>query len=292
MAEKQVKKAIIAAAGFGTRFLPTTKVIQKEMIPLINAPIIHYAVKEVIDSGVQEIIIVIRKGKNQIKEYFAKNAVLESHLKNQGKMHYLMPFEELYSKVKISIIEQDEDLPYGNGSPALSAKDYINPGESFFYLYSDDIVNSRVPCCLQLLDTYKENDCHGVLGVQKIPRELTKLYGIVKLKPGADLQQVEEIIEKPDPRKAASCLASFGRYLLPYDVFDYLSPNQTGKDGELWMADAIHKVLKTKTVVVCEIDGEWLTTGDPLNLFKTNLKILLENEEYKNKIRDFVKQLV
>lgn len=291
MAMKEVKKAIIAAAGFGTRFLPTTKVLQKEMIPVVNTPIIHYAVKEVIDSGVEEIIIVIRKGKTQIREYFAKNPVLIDHLKKQNKMHYLSPYEELYSKVNIRIIEQDDTLPYGNGTPALCAKKYINPGEHFFYLYSDDIVHAEVPCCRQLLNLYQREECQGVIGVQKVPRELTKLYGVVRLKTSTDLQQVVEIIEKPEPENAPTCLVSFGRYLLPYTVLEYLAPHQTGKDGELWMADAIHKILEKEVVLACELEGDWLTTGDPLNLFITNLKILLAREDYKEKILNIIKEL-
>ncbi|MBN2532308.1 MAG: hypothetical protein JXB88_05425 [Spirochaetales bacterium] len=293
MVEKRVKKAIIAAAGFGTRFLPTTKVMQKEMIPVVNAPIIHYSVKEVIDSGVQEIIIVVRKGKTQVREYFTKNPVLEDHLKKQKKIHYLSPYEEIYSKVNITIVEQDESLPYGNGTPVLSAKEYIEPGESFFYLYSDDIVHAEIPCCRQLLNLYNEQkESGGVIGVQKIPRELTKLYGIVRLKEGTPLPRVAEIIEKPQPEKAPSCLASFGRYLLPYSVFHYLSPEQTGKDGELWMADAIHKILDKEVVLACELEGEWLTTGDPLNLFKTNLTLLLAQNDYKDKVRTIMKEML
>lgn len=293
MTEKLVKKAIITAAGFGTRFLPATKVMQKEMIPVVNAPIIHYAVQEVIDSGVEEIIIVVRKGKTQIREYFSKNPALDDHLKEQGKTHYLSPYEEMYSKAKITIIEQDENLPYGNGTPALTAKKYIQPGESFFYLYSDDIVHSEIPCCRQLLNLYnKYHQCSGVLGVQKIPRELTKLYGVVRLKDDTDLSRVVEIIEKPEPDKAPSCLVSFGRYLLPYTVLDYLAPDQTGKAGELWMADAIHKILKKEVVLACELEGEWLTTGDPLNLFKTNLKILLSQKDYKEKILEMIRGIL
>ena len=289
MAQKKVKKAIIAAAGFGTRFLPTTKVMQKEMIPLVNAPIIHYSVKEVIDSGVEEIIIVIRKGRTQINEYFSRNPKLEQHLKSQGKTHYLLPYEELYSKANITIIHQDESLPYGNGTPLLSAKDYINPGENLFYLYSDDIVNSKIPCCLQLANFYNNNECRGVLGVQKVPRELTRLYGMIKLKDNTEFPQVEKIIEKPDPDKAPSCLAAFGRYLMPSTIIDHLSPDKTGKDGELWMTDAVHRLLEKEVVCACKIEGEWLTTGDPLNLFQTNLKLLLENKEYKEKVIDIIK---
>ncbi|MBN2444190.1 MAG: UTP--glucose-1-phosphate uridylyltransferase [Spirochaetales bacterium] len=292
MADKKIKKAIIAAAGFGTRFLPTTKVMQKEMIPILNAPIIHYSVQEVINSGVEEIIIVTREGKTQINEYFAKNSILEDHLKKQGKMHYLSPFEELYSKAKITIIKQDESLPYGNGSPLLSAKKYVSPGEDFFYLYSDDIVNAKPPCCLQLLNLYNTYECRGVLGVQKVSKEETKLYGIIKLKDNTDLPYVERIIEKPDPSEAPSCLASFGRYLMPYTLFDHLSPEKTGKDGELWMADAVHRLLEKETILSCEIDGEWLTTGDPINLFKANLAMALEFPEYKEGILSIIKEML
>jgi UTP--glucose-1-phosphate uridylyltransferase len=292
MEPKQVKKAIIAAAGFGTRFLPTTKVMQKEMIPIVNAPIIHYSVQEVIESGVDEIIIVKREGRSQINEYFSKNETLETFLEEQGKMHYLAPFNELYARAKITVIDQDESLPYGNGSPLLSAKEYVTPGESFFYLYSDDIVNADPPCCLQLLRMYQQHECSGVLGVQKIPLEQTKLYGIIKLKENADLPQVEKIIEKPNPQEAPSCFASFGRYLVPYSIFDHLHPEKTGKDGELWMADAVHRLLEQEIVLSCEIDGEWLTTGDPLNLFKANLTMLLENKDYKDKIHAIMKEFL
>ena len=282
-------KAIITDAGCASRFLPLTKTIPKAMLPLGNKPIMQLVVEECITAGIEEIIIVATaKGRPLYDDYFHDPATAISDLMiRQGKEDRFEAVTEVLKFPKITVIEQDPSLPYGNGSPIASARDYIDDDEAFVVAYSDDVVfgNSDIKT---LIDSYAAHpDAEAIIVAQEMPRDVLDRYGIVKLKNDILL---DHIVEKPDPADAPSNLASYGRYLLTPRIFDYLKPDQTGLDGELWTVDAITAIAETSPVYVEKTSGRWLTTGDPKNYSIALAQYILEHESYADEVRDFVRQ--
>jgi len=288
----RVTKAVIAAAGLGTRFLPASKDIQKEMLPIVNVPAIHYVVKECIDSGITDIIIITRPGQFSIESYFELSPALEKFLKDTGKEDRLADFYEVFGKANIVFAKQTSNYPYGNGSPMLIAKPFLNPDEAFIYFYSDDVVLSDTPLCKQLIDRYEADPkIEAIIAAQEVELKDVVKYGIVKLKdPNAEDGEIDYAIEKPNVEEAPSRLATFGRYLLPYGIFNYLKVTDLGKDRELWAFDAIERFSREHSVFAHKIEGIWLTTGDPLLLLKANIHFFLRNADYKNKVLDMLKK--
>ena len=291
MNKPKVTKAVIAAAGFGTRFLPATKNIPKEMLPIVNVPTIHLVVKECIVSGITDIIIVTRQGNTAIEDYFDLDPTLELFLKQNNKQDRIKDFYEIFGKANIAFVRQNKKLPYGNGSPLLAAKPFLNPSEAFIYLYADDVTYAQPPVIRQLVKRYEqEADADAVLGVQKVAKQEISKYASIMLKdPSQGDGLILDIIEKPSADKAPSLLASFGRYLLPYEIFNYLNIDTLGKDNELWTADAIRRMAKDYNVYAHAITGVWMTAGDPINMLKTNLFFYLNHPEYKDKAKKIIK---
>lgn len=275
---KTVKKAIITDAGFASRYLPITKTIPKAMVPIGAKPAMQLCVEECVAAGIEEIIIVATPdtmAKDIYDNYFhddAKN--VETLLKKQGKSDRFEPVKEVLNFPKITVIEQDKSLPYGNGSPIVSAKEFVENEDAFVVLYSDDLIfgNSDTKT---LIETYHKNeDAKAVIATQEMPESVWNKYGMVALKDNGTLSH---IVEKPEtPDKSPSNLASYGRYLLTPEVFEYLIPSNTGLDGELWTVDAITKLAEQGDVVVAKSNGKWMTTGDPKNYFMTLLEYVLE----------------
>ena len=264
------KKAIITDAGFASRYLPITKTIPKAMLPMGAKPIMQLCVEECIAAGIEEIIIVATPAGRPIYEsYFHKEVPeIKALLDRQGKSDRFEPVREVLEDFpKITIIEQDQSLPYGNGSPIASAREYINDDEAFVVLYSDDVVfgSSDVKT---LIESYAaHDDATAVIISQEMPREVLDKYGIIRLKSEEDMT-LENIVEKPKIEDAPSNLTSYGRYLLTPEVFEYLNPDNTGLDGELWTVDAITNLAEKGSVYVEKTRGTWLTTGDPKNYAK------------------------
>ena len=262
---KSPKKAIITDAGFASRYLPITKTIPKAMLPMGAKPIMQLCVEECAAAGIEEIIIVATpQGKPIYDNYFHDPVPqIEALLTKQGKADRFAPVKEVLEGFpQITVIEQDQSLPYGNGSPVASAKDYIDADESFVVLYSDDVVfgSSDVKT---LIESYEQHpDAKAIIVAQEMPHEVMNKYGAIDL---ADPERMtlKGIIEKADD--APSDLASYGRYLLTPEVFEHLDPQNTGKDGELWTVDAITKLTETGPVYVEKTKGTWMTTGDPKN---------------------------
>lgn len=282
-------KAIITDAGCASRFLPLTKTIPKAMLPLGNKPIMQLVVEECIVAGIKEIIIVATaKGRPLYDDYFHDPATAIANLMiRQGKEDRFEAVQEVLDFPKITVIEQDPGLPYGNGSPIASAREFIDNDEAFVVAYSDDVVfgNSDIKT---LIDSYAVHpDAGAIIVAQEMPRDVLDRYGIVQLKDDALL---DHIVEKPSPADAPSNLASYGRYLLTPRVFEYLKPDQTGLDGELWTVDAITAIAETEPVYVERTSGRWLTTGDPKNYSIALAQYILEHESYADEVRDFVRQ--
>ena len=289
--KRPVTKAIIAAAGYGTRFLPATKNQPKEMLPIIDKPIIHYLVEECVNSGITDIILVTRAGQHIMEDYFDSNAELEHLLEQNGKESRLRMIREIPKMANFAYVRQTKSLPYGNGTPLLCVAPLIDDDEAFAYLFGDDIVVSDTPCIKQLIDVYMDNEeCDGVIAAQEIPNEESNRYGIVKFKQGTN--QFEALVEKPDPKDAPSNMAEFGRFVLNKKTTDEILKQNTGLDGELWLVDAITQASHAgATFLVHDIEGNWMTTGDPLRYMKTTIAVALSRPEFSDDIKEYLRSL-
>lgn len=293
MPSKKVRKAIITDAGFASRYLPITKTIPKAMLPLGNRPIMQFIVEECAEAGIEEIIIVATpEGKPIYEDYFNNNVNrIRKQLASQGKEDRYEPVQHVLDFPKIVVIEQDPSMPYGNGSPVASAQKFVEGEEAFLVMYSDDVVFGQPGDAQTMIEVYEANPgISGVIMAQEVSPDVVDKYGIISMKNGSD-NELDNIVEKPDKGTEPSRLASYGRYLVTPEIFQYLNPMFTGKDAELWTVDAITKVAATKTVRVEHTKGSWMTTGDPENYFQAHLRFALENEKYGSKIKKWVEEL-
>ncbi len=281
-------KAIITDAGYASRYLPIAKTIPKGMLPIGNRPIMQLVVEECVAADIKEIIIVATPEGKPIYEDYFNNAVnhIRKQLIAQGKDERYDVVREVLDFPKIRIIVQDPALPYGNGSPIVSARDYIADDEAFIAVYSDDVVfgASDTKALCHAFD--KNSKAEAIIMGQEVSPDVVDKYGIISLKKGGRL---DNIVEKPAIGQAPSNLASYGRYLLTPRVFDYLKPNMTSLDDELWTVDAITKMAAQGDVFVVKTKGQWMTTGDPKNYFLAHTKYVLDNEPYAEEIKDYVK---
>lgn len=282
---RQPTKAIITDAGYASRYLPIAKTIPKAMLPLGNRPIIQLAVEECIEAGIKEIIIVATSEGKPIYEDYFNNAVnhIRKQLIAQGKDSRYDAVRHVLDFPKIRVIIQDPALPYGNGSPIVSARSYIGDDEAFIAIYSDDVVFGASDAKSMIEAFSQHPNAKAVIMGQEIAAEEVSKYGIISLKDG---DKLDNIVEKPAVDKAPSRLASYGRYLLTPEVFDHLKPGNTGLDNELWTVDAITKMAKTGDVYVMKTKGQWMTTGDPKNYFLAHLKYVMENEDYADAVKE------
>ena len=285
-----IKKAIITDAGFASRYLPITKTIPKAMIPIGSKPVMQLCVEECVEAGIEEIIIVATpntKSKEIYDDYFHNKADnVKLLLDKQGKSDRFKSVAEVLDFPKITVIEQDPSLPYGNGSPIVSAKDYVKDEEAFVVLYSDDLILGESDVKVLIEDYEKTPEAKAVIAAQEMPEEVWHKYGMIALKDNGTLSH---IVEKPKtPDLAPSNLTSYGRYLLTPEVFDYLVPSNTGLDGELWTVDAITKLAEHGDVIVAKSRGKWITTGDPKNYFLAHLEYVLRNADYADEVRKIV----
>ena len=286
----KVRKAVITDAGFASRYLPITKTIPKAMVPIGSKPAMQLCVEECVEAGIEEIIIVATprsKAREIYDDYFHNPADnVRALLAAQGKTERFAPVEQVLEFPKITVIEQDPALPYGNGSPIVSAKDYVKDEEAFAVLYSDDLIFGAGDVAT-LIGVYNEHPgAKAVIATQEMPEEVWHKYGMVALNENGGLSH---IVEKPkSPELSPSNLTSYGRYLLTPEVFDYLVPSNTGLDGELWTVDAITRLAEHGDVLVARSRGKWVTTGDPKNYFLAHLQYVLENTDYADDVRRFV----
>ena len=269
MSYKAPTKAVITDAGFASRFLPITKTIPKAMLPLGAKPIMQHVVEECVAAGIKQIIIVATPDGKPIYEDFFNNPVekIEKQLASQGKSDRFESVKQVLDMADVTVIEQDQSLPYGNGSPIVSAKPYLNDDEAFVALYSDDLVFGEGDV-KTLIEAYAQNpEAKAIITAQEMPEETWKKYGMIAL---ADKEKMtlDHIVEKPaTPDLSPSNLTSYGRYLLTPDIFKYLVPGNTGLDNELWTVDAITRLTQDGDVIITKSRGKWLTTGDPKNFF-------------------------
>lgn len=285
---QKIKKAIVAVAGSGTRLLPATKAMPKEMLPIVDKPIIQLVVEELVAGGIEDIILVTKWDKKPLEDHFDHSWALENDLEKAGKIKRLEEIKKLAEMANFVYIRQKG--PYGNGTPVLSAASLVN-NEPFVYVWGDDLVKSKTSFTKSMIDDYNQTG-HLMIGVQEVPMEVVSRYGVVKLKKGS--MQIEDIIEKPSVEEAPSNLADFGRMILNQEIIDILKKLPLGKDNELWIVDAIREYVKKGGLFFAKKveDGEWLTTGDPLNLLKATLKYAVERDDIGDEIKKFMRGLV
>ena len=283
---KSIRKAVIPAAGFGTRFLPATKAQPKEMLPIVDTPAIQYIVKEALDSGIEGILIITGRSKRAIEDHFDSSVELEELLQKQGKNKQLAMVKDL-ADIKIHFIRQKS--PRGLGDAVLCAKAFIGD-EPFAVLLGDDIVyNPEKPCLQQLMDCYEQHP-GIILGAQFVPNEKVSSYGIVSGEPLADnLYRVHGLVEKPSVDKAPSNLAVLGRYILTPDIFDILENTKPGVGNEVQLTDAL-AASKTDTYALA-YEGVRYDTGDKLGYLKATVEYALRNEELGAAFKEYLKGL-
>ena len=284
----KIKKAIVAVAGAGTRFLPATKTMPKEMLPIVDKPIIQLVVEELVEAGIQDIILVTKWDKKPLEDHFDRNWALANELREAGKLEQLEEITRISDMANFVYIRQKG--PYGNGTPVLSAASLVY-NEPFLYVWGDDLVRSKISFTKQMIEDYQTHG-HLMIGVQKVEREMVSRYGIVKLRPHS--MEIENIIEKPSIDEAPSQLADFGRMILNQNIVDILREIPLGKDNELWIVDAIRKYVECGGIFLAKEvdDGEWLTTGDPLNYLKAVVKYALDREDIGKDLKEFLKNSV
>ena len=277
-----VKKAIITDAGFASRFLPVTKTIPKGMLPIGSKPAMQFCVEECAAAGIEEIIIVAcpgTKSREIYEDYFHSSAEnVKALLEKQHKSERFTAVEELAKLPKFIVTEQEPSLPYGNGSPIISAKSYVEDEEAFVVLYSDDLVLGESDVKTLITAYQAHPTAKGVIAAQEMPSEVWHRYGMIALK---DNGALSHIVEKPaTPDLSPSNLTSYGRYLLTPEIFEYLVT-----------VDAITELAKHGDVLVAKSQGRWVTTGDPKNYFLAHLQYALENSDYADDIRALVQQI-
>jgi UTP--glucose-1-phosphate uridylyltransferase len=285
---KTVKKAVIPAAGFGTRFLPITKSMPKEMLPLIDKPAIHYVVEEAINSGIDDILIITGRGKRAIEDYFDHSPELEFHLERKGKISQLADLKKISSLENIHYIRQKE--PRGLGDAIGIAEKHIGD-EPFAVLLGDDIVRDTPPCTQQLIDIYKKK-AGSVIAVQPVPREKISSYGIIRGRyVDPDVLLLQDIVEKPDPANAPSDLGAIGRYIFTPDIFDYIKKTPVGIGNEVQLTDAIRLLCQDMQVFAYVYPGKRYDTGDKLGYLETIIDFALADPEIREKFIDYLKRI-
>jgi len=286
----KIRKAIIPAAGLGTRFLPATKAMPKEMLPIVDKPTIQYIVEEAVESGIEDIIIVTGKGKRAIEDHFDSSFELEYNLRQKGKLQMLEEVQYPSNIADIHYIRQKE--PRGLGHAVWCARKFIG-NEPFAVLLGDDIIQSEgEPALKQMIDLFNEFQS-SIIGVQRVPKQEVSRYGIVDGLPEVErVLRVRQLIEKPDIERAPSDMAIMGRYILTPAIFDILGNQKPGAGGEIQLTDAIGTLAKSENVYAYEYNGTRYDVGEKLGFIKTTLDFAIQRDELKDELIQYLKQLL
>ena len=283
--QKRVRKAVIPAAGLGTRFLPATKAQPKEMLPIVDKPTLQYIIEEAVASGIEEILIITGRNKKSIEDHFDKSVELELELEQKGKNELLEIVQNISNMINIHYIRQKE--PKGLGDAIYCAKHFIGD-EPFAVMLGDDIVDSEVPCLKQLINTYEEYRT-TILGVQTVDEKDTDKYGIIKSKFIEDrVYKVKDLVEKPEPENAPSNIAILGRYIITPEIFDVLENLPAGKNGEVQLTDALRLLSNKEAMYAYNFEGIRYDVGDKLGFLKATVDFALKRANLKD---DFIKYL-
>ena len=284
----KIKKAIIPAAGLGTRFLPATKAQPKEMLPIVDKPTIQYIVEEAVESGIEDIVIVNGRNKGSIEDHFDRSVELELELSNKGSDDALEMVKSISEMANIYIIRQKK--PLGLGHAVLSAQKFIG-NDPFAVLLGDDVVVSKTPALKQMIAVYDEYHS-SVLGVQTVPHELTFQYGIDDGKAVDDrVYKVKDLVEKPSVEEAPSNVAILGRYILTADIFHYLENQEKGAGGEIQLTDAIKRMAKQEAVYAYDFKGHRYDCGAKIGFLQASLEFGLRRPELREGLEAYIKRL-
>ncbi|MCR4436896.1 MAG: UTP--glucose-1-phosphate uridylyltransferase GalU [Clostridiales bacterium] len=285
----KVRKAIIPAAGLGTRFLPATKAQPKEMLPIVDKPTIQYIVEEAIASGIEDIMIVTGRNKRAIEDHFDKSFELEEELKKKGSQDLLNLVQDISNLVNIHYIRQKE--PKGLGHAIQCAKSFIG-NEPFAVLLGDDIVDSEVPCLKQLISVYDEYRT-TVIGVQRVPEEDVSMYGILDCKQIDDrVYKIRELVEKPEKEKAPSNIAILGRYIITPEIFGFLENAVPGKGGEIQLTDALNKLVEIEAMYAYDFIGKRYDVGNKMGFLKATVEFALKRDDLKDEFSRYLETVI
>jgi UTP--glucose-1-phosphate uridylyltransferase len=289
----KVRKAVLPAAGLGTRFLPATKAQPKEMLAVVDKPLIQYAVEECVASGIEHVIIVTGRGKNAIEDHFDSAPALEMFLRERGKEDLAEMVRQIADIAHVSYTRQKD--PLGLGHAVLVTKELVGD-EPFAVLLGDVITIDKNPSTKQLIEVFEATGL-GAIAVEEVPREMTRLYGVIDPRPeknsrwGDKLLRVNDLVEKPAPENAPSNLGVVGRYVLPPEIFDCLERTKPGAGGEIQLTDGLRLLAKEKGLLACICDGKNYDAGDKLGFLKANVEMALENPELGAAFRAYLKTL-
>ena len=282
----KVRKAVIPAAGLGTRFLPATKAQPKEMLPIVDKPTIQYIIEEAVDSGIEEILIITGRNKESIEDHFDKSIELEMQLERSGKLKELDIVRKISSMADIHYIIQKE--PKGLGDAVSCAKFFVG-NEPFAVMLGDDVIDSEVPCLKQLMNCFNEYKT-SILGVQKVNENDVMKYGIIKgLYIKENLYKVKVLIEKPTIDEALSNIAILGRYIITPQIFEVLNNVKPGKNGEIQLTDALQQLISIEAMYACEFVGNRYDVGDNLGLLQANIEFALKRGDLREKLVKYIK---
>ena len=293
----KVKKAVLPAAGFGTRFLPATKAVPKELLPIVDKPTIQYIMEEVVHAGIEEVILITGREKGSIEDHFDTSAELENHLRKKGRQDLLKIVQEVSEMVTLVSVRQKE--PLGLGHAVLCAKKAVG-NEPFAVLLGDDLIDASVPCIRQMIDIYEElsrglnSSAPGpaLIAIQKVPRTEAHLYGIIKGRKIKDrVYRIEDMVEKPEKGTAPSNLAIIGRYILPPEIFEILENLRPDRKGEIQLTNGLRELNRRAPVFGYEFFGDRYDAGDKLGYLEANIAFGLKHPELGPKLKRYLKTL-
>ena len=286
---KKIKKAILPVAGFGTRFLPATKSQPKEMLPVVDKPVIQYLVEEAVASGIEEIIFVTGRGKRAIEDHFDVSYELEDTLVEKNKHDLLAAVQKISGLAKFSYVRQP--MPLGDGHAILQAA-HIVGSEPVLVLFGDCLYDSETPASKQLIETYEKYG-DSVIGLSHVDKQEVSKFGVIEgVKLDEANYEIKNIVEKPKPEETESNLVAVGKYIITPEVMEILRTMKTGKSGEIRLADAFEIMLANdRPIYGKDLEGEWLDTGDKFNFIKASIKLGLKHPEIGEKLKAFLKDL-
>lgn len=285
----QIHKVVLPVAGWGTRFLPSTKAVPKEMLPLVGKPLIQYAIEEAVASGIEQVLAVTAVGKDAIKEHFNRSPELERMLEQKGKTSLLEQVRRISELADIRYVYQEEQL--GLGHAVLVAVDAVGE-EPFAVILPDDVIEAKVPVLKQMLEVYQQYG-GSVIAVERVNKENIGGYGVIKAKKlSQNVYQILDMVEKPKPQDAPSDLGIVGRYIINPQIFDALRGTRSGAVGEIQLTDGLRQLLQEQPMYACEFDGVRYDTGTPLGMLEASVALGLNNPDIGAELREYLRQLI
>lgn len=285
----KIKKAVFPVAGLGTRFLPATKVVPKELLPVVDIPAIQYAVQEAVDSGIREVIFVTARGKEPIENHFDLAPELEQVLAERGQTEMVQTLRQIAEMIKVMSVRQKK--PLGLGHAVLCARDLVG-NEPFAVLLADDLIDAQVPCMRQLLDVFEDKQ-ESVIALLRVPMQEVHRYGVISgqgLEPG--LYSIKDMVEKPAPEVAPSQLAIIGRYVLRPEIFSSLEQVPPGKGGEIQLTDGLVHLARKRKVYGCEFQGKRYDVGDKFGFVQATVAYAMKRPGLAGKVREYLRTVV